>query len=109
MSGFFKSRRIIVTVLTLALGFLAAADHSPSPLTWQPWSDDLFAQAKRERRLVLLDLEAVWCHWCHVMDVTTYRDPAVVAFLSKHYLLVRVDQDSRPDLANRYEDFGWTR
>ncbi len=43
------------------------------------WSQDVFAQAKAEHRFVLLDLEAVWCHWCHVMDVTTYRNPKVIA------------------------------
>src|SRR5262244_1760443 len=76
-------------------------------LAWQPWSDAVFAQAKREKRFVLLDLEAVWCHWCHVMDDTTYRDPAVVRLLQSRYTLVKVDQDSRPDLSNRYEDYGW--
>src|SRR5258708_7826376 len=74
---------------------------------WQPWSDDLFARAKAEHRLVLLDLEAGWCHWCHVMDETTYRDAAVAGLLSSKYLLVRVDQDARPDLSKRYEDYGW--
>jgi uncharacterized protein len=74
---------------------------------WLPWSDDVFAQAKSQQRFVLLDLEAVWCHWCHVMDVTTYRDAKVLALLNKKYLTVRVDQDSRPDLSNRYEDYGW--
>jgi uncharacterized protein YyaL (SSP411 family) len=74
---------------------------------WLPWSGDVFAQAKSQQRFVLLDLEAVWCHWCHVMDVTTYRNPKVLALLNKKYLTVRVDQDSRPDLSNRYEDYGW--
>ena len=41
------------------------------------------------------------------MDVTTYRDPKVLALLHNKYLTVRVDQDSRPDLSNRYEDYGW--
>ena len=58
-------------------------------------------------KFVLLDLEAVWCHWCHVMDETTYRDPAVMALLDSNYIAVKVDQDSRPDLANRYENYGW--
>src|SRR5262249_12870566 len=75
--------------------------------SWISWSDEVFAQAKSQQRFVLLDLEAVWCHWCHVMDVTTYRDPKVLALLNQKYLTVRVDQDSRPDLSNRYEDYGW--
>jgi uncharacterized protein YyaL (SSP411 family) len=57
--------------------------------------------------LVLLDLEAVWCHWCHVMDVTTYRDPQVIALIRDHYIAVRVDQDANPELASRYQDYGW--
>jgi uncharacterized protein YyaL (SSP411 family) len=76
-------------------------------LNWLSWSDAVFSEAKHEQRFVLLDLEAVWCHWCHVMDVTTYRDPKVLALLRSKYLTVRVDQDSRPDLSNRYEDYGW--
>src|SRR5437660_12920090 len=76
-------------------------------LQWVPWSDGIFAQAKQEKRFVLLDLEAVWCHWCHVMDETTYKDPATLALLKSKYITVRVDQDSRPDLSNRYEDYGW--
>jgi uncharacterized protein len=74
---------------------------------WLPWSDEVFAQAKSQQRFVLLDLEAVWCHWCHVMDVTTYRDAKVLTLLNQKYLTVRVDQDSRPDLSNRYEEYGW--
>jgi len=76
-------------------------------LAWQPWSDAVFAQAKREKRFVLLDLEAVWCHWCHVMDENTYSDPAVIKMLREHYIVVKADQDARPDLSNRYEDYGW--
>ena len=94
----------------MRLSFLLAAAlaaPSPAPVAWQDWSDKAFARAAREHRLVLLDLGAVWCHWCHVMDETTYRDPEVVRLLRRHFVPVRVDQDSRPDLANRYEDYGW--
>ena len=83
------------------------AGPRPAALAWQPWSSDLFIQAQRENKFVLLDLEAVWCHWCHVMDDVTYRDPKVIGLLKSKYILVKVDQDSRPDLSNRYEDYGW--
>jgi uncharacterized protein len=80
---------------------------APDKLNWLSWSDDVFLRAQREHRFVLLDLEAVWCHWCHVMDETTYKDRRVIALLNSKYLVVKVDQDSRPDLSNRYEDYGW--
>ncbi len=74
------------------------------------WLDDdtaAFAQARAEKRFVILYLEAVWCHWCHVMDHQTYADSGVQAALAAHYVPLRIDQDARPDLANRYRDFGW--
>src|SRR5579863_10135532 len=98
----------ILLISLIALPVVAQSQAPPSAkLVWQGWSDDVFAQAKRDHKFVLLDLEAVWCHWCHVMDAETYQDPAVKSLLQSKYLLVKVDQDSRPDLSNRYEDYGW--
>lgn len=109
------SSAALVSALLLALArdvstapnAAGAETPAPSPIAWQPFSDAVFEKAKKENRLVLLDLEAVWCHWCHVMDEITYRDPAVVALLARRYVAVKVDQESRPDLANRYEEYGW--
>jgi uncharacterized protein YyaL (SSP411 family) len=96
-------RRLVI----LLAAFSAAAAARADGIAWGGWSEDAFAQARREHKFVLLDLEAVWCHWCHVMDATTYRDPSIVALVGSRYVAIRVDQDSRPDLANRYEDYGW--
>ncbi len=76
-------------------------------ITWEGWSDAAFDRARAEKRLVILDLVAVWCHWCHVMEETTYQDAEVVRQIRAHFVALRVDQDSRPDLSNRYEDYGW--
>lgn len=77
-------------------------------INWQAkWSEAAFAQAAREHKFVLLDLHAVWCHWCHVMDTTTYADPAVQAVIAQHYVAVSVDSDSDPALTSRYGDWGW--
>jgi uncharacterized protein len=93
--------------LILLLLTLVAAPVSADPIAWRPWSNDVFEQAKKEHKFVLLDLEAIWCHWCHVMDETTYKDPDVQKLMADKYIAVKVDQDSRPDISNRYEDYGW--
>ncbi len=100
-------RKTLMVAALLALSRLSVRAAAPDPIAWRGWSDDAFRTAHRERKLVLLDLGAVWCHWCHVMDETTYRDPGVVELVAKHFVALRVDQDSRPDLSNRYEDYGW--
>src|SRR5688500_497598 len=63
----------------------AAQTQTVAKITWQPWSDDLFERAEREKKFVLLDLEAVWCHWCHVMEQVTYHDPKVVELMNTRY------------------------
>jgi len=98
-------RTALALFAACACGARAAGPAQAIP--WQDWSSGAFAQARSEGKFVILDLEAVWCHWCHVMDTTTYSDPRVISLLNDRYVTVRVDQDSRPDLANRYEDFGW--
>jgi uncharacterized protein len=98
--------RLKLWALFLTLLFCVKLEGA-SEIQWRPWSDSIFNEAKQQGRFVLLDLGTGWCHWCHVMEEVTYTDPAVVDLIGSHYLAIRVDADSRPDLANRYEDYGW--
>jgi uncharacterized protein YyaL (SSP411 family) len=95
------------SILLAALWLHLTSAQAEEAIDWQPWSEEVFARAREENRFVLLDLGAVWCHWCHVMEEVTYRDPEVIRLLRSRYIAVRVDQDARPDLSNRYEDYGW--
>jgi uncharacterized protein YyaL (SSP411 family) len=90
-----------------AAGIEGKAAAGVQAIDWQPWSDSVFAQAREQGRFVLLDLGTVWCHWCHVMDEVTYQDPKVIELIRSHYVAVRTDADSRPELSNLYEDYGW--
>lgn len=99
-----------IVALLLLTSFLVPAARAASSDTGVRWQRDeatAFATARAERKPVLLYLEAVWCHWCHVMDAKTYRDPQVIELLQQHYVPLRIDQDGRPDLAARYRDVGW--
>jgi uncharacterized protein len=100
-------RAFLVLLGVLAITVPRPAAAGTEELEWGEWSTGVFARAKAENRFVLLDLGAVWCHWCHVMEETTYRDPAIVRLIRSRYLPIRVDQDANPDLSNRYEDYGW--
>ena len=102
------------TLVSASLGLVmsaqvcaAGAAASNASMAWQPYSAEVFEQAEREDRLILLDLVAVWCHWCHVMEQKTYADPEVRELLERHYVAVQADHDARPDLAERYRDYGW--
>ncbi len=85
---------------------------SPRPnraheIHWRPWSEDAFKEAHRLGRPILLSLSAVWCHWCHVMDETSYSDERVITAINQGFVPVRVDNDRHPDVNRRYNMGGW--
>ena len=85
---------------------------SPRPnraheIEWMPWGAPAFARAESEQKPILLAISAVWCHWCHVMDETSYSDPEVIRTINKGFVPVRVDNDRRPDVNARYNMGGW--
>ncbi|MGA8621494.1 MAG: thioredoxin domain-containing protein [Candidatus Sulfotelmatobacter sp.] len=81
--------------------YLRSAMHQP--IQWHEWGEEAFASARRENKPMLLDIGAVWCHWCHVMDRESYDDPEVAAIVNDHFIAVKVDRDERPDIDSRYQ------
>jgi uncharacterized protein YyaL (SSP411 family) len=73
------------------------------PVQWHPWGEIAFARAQAENKPILLDIGAVWCHWCHVMDRESYEDPELARIINEHYVAVKVDRDERPDVDARYQ------
>jgi uncharacterized protein len=86
---------------TAASAYLQSAAHQP--IHWYAWGDEAFEAARAQDRPVLLDIGAVWCHWCHVMDGESYENPALAEFLNAHFVCIKVDRDERPDVDARYQ------
>ncbi len=81
--------------------YLRSAMHQP--IHWHQWGPEAFAAAQRENKPILLDIGAVWCHWCHVMDRESYDDPQVAELLNQNFIAIKVDRDERPDVDSRYQ------
>src|ERR1700720_1949462 len=73
------------------------------PIDWHEWSDAVFARAKSEDKPILLDIGAVWCHWCHVIDRESYENVEIAQIINEHFVAVKVDRDERPDVDSRYQ------
>lgn len=100
------TQRLALLVLTFA-GLLAGPVSAAPGIAWQPWSPAAFAEAGRDDKPVFLYLEAVWCHWCHVMQADTFARDDVVKLPAERFVVVRADHDAQPALANRFRDYGW--
>jgi len=81
--------------------YLRSARHQP--VQWYPWGESAFARAEAENKPILLDIGAVWCHWCHVMDRESYEDPEMAQIINEHFVAIKVDRDERPDVDARYQ------
>src|SRR5712692_3066704 len=81
--------------------YLRSAAHQP--VHWHPWGDQAFASARATGKPILLDIGAVWCHWCHVMDGESYENPDIAEILNRDFVCIKVDRDERPDVDARYQ------
>jgi len=84
-----------------ASAYLRSAAHQP--VLWREWNADAFAQAQAQDKPILLDIGAVWCHWCHVMDRESYENAEVARIINESFIPVKVDRDERPDIDARYQ------
>jgi len=73
------------------------------PVQWHSWGKAAFARAQAEDKPILLDIGAVWCHWCHVMDRESYDDPEIAQIINEHFVAIKVDRDELPDVDARYQ------
>ena len=81
--------------------YLRSASHQP--IDWHEWGDSAFSRAQVEDKPILLDIGAVWCHWCHVIDRESYENPEIAKIINDHFVPVKVDRDERPDVDSRYQ------
>ncbi len=81
--------------------YLRSAAHQP--IDWHEWGDSAFAHATAEDKPILLDIGAVWCHWCHVIDRESYENSEIAKIINDNFVAVKVDRDERPDVDARYQ------
>ena len=84
-----------------ASSYLRSARHQP--VWWHPWGEEAFSLAQAQDKPILLDIGAVWCHWCHVMDRESYENEELAEILNEHFIAIKVDRDERPDVDARYQ------
>jgi len=84
-----------------ASAYLRSAMHQP--VQWMEWGEAAFDRAASEDKPILLDIGAVWCHWCHVMDRESYENAETARIINEYFIAVKVDRDERPDVDTRYQ------
>ncbi len=79
--------------------------HGADPVHWQPWGPAVLERARRENKPVFVSSGYFSCHWCHVMQRESYRNPGIAALLNRHFIPVKIDRELRPALDGHLIEF----
>ena len=121
MSGYERATALATLLLILLLPVAAgAADpvnqlvdhpslylalHGHDPVAWQEWNADTLARAKRENKLLFVSVGYFACHWCHVMQRESYKNPQIAALLNRDFIPVKVDRELNSGLDDALQTF----
>ena len=97
-------RLITITIL----GFLVLNAGALAAVNWGQDYDAALATAKKDKKLVMVDLYTDWCGWCKKLDRDTYTDKDVEAKLTKDFIAVKVNPEKSQRDAKLSRDFGTT-
>ncbi len=76
-------------------------------VNWRAFGEEVFADARKADKPVLLSLQAPWCQWCRAMNEQTFGNDAIAQYINDQFIAVKVDTDKRPDVNARYTQGGW--
>jgi uncharacterized protein YyaL (SSP411 family) len=79
--------------------------HGSDPTAWQEWNAETLARAKRENKLLFVSIGYFSCHWCHVMQRESYRNPEIAKLLNESFIPVKVDREIGAALDAEMIDF----
>lgn len=76
--------------------------HADNPVDWYPWGAEAFEAARRQQKPIFLSIGYAACHWCHVMEAESFRDPEIARLLNEHFVCIKVDREEFPDVDQTY-------
>ncbi len=77
--------------------------HANNPVNWKAWNINLFDEAEKQDKLVLISIGYSSCHWCHVMERETFEDEEVAQLMNENFISIKVDREERPDVDEVYQ------
>jgi thiol:disulfide interchange protein len=70
----------------------ANAQTAKNKITWYSMTDG-FAKAKKENKMIVVDVYTDWCYWCKVMDQQTYGNAAIIKKMNKNFVAVKFNPE----------------
>ena len=83
----------MATALPLISLFIANLGIASSAgISWLSFEQGI-SLVENEQKKLLVSFYADWCTYCKEMDEKTFKDPAVISFINKNFIPIRVDSE----------------
>ncbi len=70
-------------------------------IKWYP-HDEGIAVGSSEGKRIYINFHADWCAYCKVMEKETFSNPAVISYLNKHFISIKVDTEKETKTTYKY-------
>jgi thioredoxin-related protein len=92
---------IIILLVLMFIGQFSSATAGTAGISWHPY-DEGMALGKSQEKKVFINFYATWCSYCRMMDTTTFKDAAIIAYLNENFISIKVDVDKQRSVAAQY-------
>src|SRR5258706_6332882 len=90
----------------ILLGFCLAAGVRGADVKWEHSYDTALETAKKEKKLVMVDVYTDWCGWCKRLDKEVYSDKTVTEKLNKSFVALKINPEKSQKNAKLSKQFG---
>lgn len=84
----------LILIISLSIGLHSCSFAQTAEIKWMTFNQAEKAMKKHKKKM-FVDIYTGWCGWCKRLDATTYKDPAVVAYINKNYYAVKLDAETK--------------
>jgi thiol:disulfide interchange protein len=87
-------------------GWVALGAGARANVSWEPSYDAALARARKEKKLVMVDVYTDWCGWCKKLDKDTYSNRDVEARLTKEFIAIKINPEKSVQNSKLAKQFG---
>lgn len=94
---------LLLLVLFICIELRSTTSHSQSAdagiTFFEGTFNETLAQANKDKKLIFLDIYAVWCGPCKRLKSTTFKDPAVGDYFNQRFVSIAIDGEKGEGVA----------
>ncbi|MEO9257871.1 MAG: DUF255 domain-containing protein [Crocinitomicaceae bacterium] len=88
----------LLLVITTCSSCFSQDKNQTKEINWISLETALKLNKTSKPKPIFIDVYTDWCGWCKKLDATTFKDSAVVDYMTKNYLCVKLNAEQKEDI-----------